>query len=94
LEVALTEEERAVIIKHVTNNLRQLDSASQQYYLEHGLNEVTFDLLVGEGPDRYIRQLKAADGEDYTKLVFKQRDGPAEWVIKTARGVEVRHTRD
>ncbi len=93
LQVALTEEERAEIVMQVTNNMRQLEAAAAQFFLEEGVSETTFDRLVGAGPGRYIRQLTAVDGEDYTKLELKQVNEPTEWVIRTARGVEVRHKR-
>lgn len=82
----LTEEQREEIKKKVLNNLRQLSAAADQYYLENGVSETKIELLVGKTPDKYIKELKAADGEDYTKVELKQGK-PLK--VKTAGGVEV-----
>jgi type IV pilus assembly protein PilA len=55
--------------KTVMNNLRQLASAADQYYLEEGRTTATYDDLVG--PNKYVRMLKPVDGEDYTQIKFK-----------------------
>lgn len=80
----LTPEEREMVRKTVSHNLRQLASAADQYYLEYGATETKLELLVGE--NKYIRELKPVDGEDYSKLVFKQGQALK---IKTAGGVVV-----
>jgi len=87
----LSDEERAEIQKAVLNNLRQLSAAADQYYLESGRNTVKIGQLVGDDSNHYIKELKPVDGEDYSKLEFKQGI-PGGWVITTARGVEVRYT--
>jgi hypothetical protein len=56
--------------KAVVNNLRQLSSAADQFYLENGVTSATFDDLVG--PGKFIPQLISVVGEDYRQLEFKQ----------------------
>ena len=85
-------EEAGRIVKQVTNNLRQIAAASDQYFLEYGISTVRLDQLVG--PDKYIRELKPADGEDYAKLKLDQSPVPVEWTIVTGRGVTVRYRRN
>lgn len=55
--------------KAITNNLRQLATAADQYYLEHGVDTATYDQLVG--PEKYVRTFLPVMGEDYTHLKFK-----------------------
>jgi len=54
--------------KAVLENLRRLDVAAQQYYLEQGSDTAPYEALVG--PEKYIAELKAVAGEDYSTLVF------------------------
>lgn len=56
--------------KAVMNNLRQLEAARDQYFLETGKTTCTYADLVGPGPDKYIRELKPVAGEDYASLTF------------------------
>lgn len=56
--------------KAVTNNLRQLAAAADQYYLEHGVANTSFDQLVG--PDRYIKRINPVAGENYRGITFRQ----------------------
>jgi type IV pilus assembly protein PilA len=56
--------------KAITNNLRQLGAAADQYYLENGVDSVTYGKLVG--PDKYIKQIKPVAGENYRALKFNQ----------------------
>ena len=56
--------------KTIQNNLRQLSSAAEQYYLETGSTNATYDNLVG--PNRYIPELKPVAGENYRSIIFKQ----------------------
>lgn len=58
--------------QRVLNNLRQLSSAADQYFLEHGVNEVTYDQLVGPEKEKYIKQIVPVDGEDYRSIRFVQ----------------------
>ncbi len=53
--------------KAVTNNLRQIASAADQYFLENGVNEVSVDKLVGE----YIRELTPVAGESYEGMLIR-----------------------
>jgi|GEM_PF-4064827 len=52
-------------------NLGQLSVAALQIMLENGQPEVRFDEIVGEG--RYIREVKAVNGESYQSLVFTSK---------------------
>jgi hypothetical protein len=52
--------------------LRQLNSAAQQYYLEHGAASVTYGELVGT--DKYIKTINVVAGENYSTLPFTQED--------------------
>ncbi len=72
--------------KAVLNNLRQIAAASDQYYLEHGVDTVEFDQLVG--PDKYIKVLNPVAGEDYSELVLKQGEP---LVVHLPDGREVRY---
>ncbi|HMD59833.1 MAG TPA: hypothetical protein VKG78_00285 [Opitutaceae bacterium] len=55
----------------VTNNLRMLAAAADQYYLEHGASSPpTYDDLVG--PDKMIKALVPVAGEDYRALDYQQ----------------------
>ncbi|TVP80161.1 MAG: hypothetical protein EA353_04595 [Puniceicoccaceae bacterium] len=56
--------------KAVQNNLRQIASAAQQYFLENGVSEVHIDALVGEG--KYIRHLSPVAGESYQGMILRQ----------------------
>lgn len=53
--------------KAVTNNLRQIMSAGQQYILENGVNEVSYDKLIG--PNGYINELQPVAGESYEEII-------------------------
>ena len=54
----------------VLNNLRQLQAAANRYYLDRGVENATYDDLVG--PDKYIKQLVPVVGENYRQLQFRQ----------------------
>lgn len=58
--------------KAILNNLRQLNSAAQQYYLESGASTVAYDSLVG--PSLYIKVIQPVAGESYSNLSFNQGD--------------------
>jgi type IV pilus assembly protein PilA len=51
--------------KAVTNNLRQLSAAGQQYFLESGNTTVNSVLLVGTYSSQYIKVLATVAGEAY-----------------------------
>ncbi len=58
--------------KAVLNNLRQLSSAADQYYLEHGTQTTSYNTLVGPEPGKYIKEIRSVAGEDYRQLRFVQ----------------------
>ncbi len=61
-----TEEKKRAIL----NNLRQLAAAADQFYLENGKTQATFDELVGA--TKYVKQIIPVEGEDYHVIVFAQ----------------------
>jgi len=54
--------------KAVSNNLRQLSAAGDQYFLENGVSAVTSALLVGTNSSQYIKQVVTVAGETYSDL--------------------------
>ncbi len=58
--------------KAVTNNLRQLASASAQYMLDKGATQAAYTDLVGTFTDAYIRTITPVAGENYTSIVIQQ----------------------
>jgi len=58
----------------ITNNLRQIASAAQQYMLEHGAPTVGYSDIVGTTTDRFISLIATAAQEDYTTLVIHNSD--------------------
>lgn len=55
--------------KAVLNNLRQLGSAADQYFLEHGSSQVTSAVLVGTNSSQYIKQIQTVAGETYDATI-------------------------
>ncbi len=55
--------------KTVVNNLRQLASGADQYFLEAGLSSVTSAILVGSGSTFYVKQFKPVAKETYPTTV-------------------------
>jgi type IV pilus assembly protein PilA len=53
--------------KAITNNLRQIASAAQQYMLEHGVTQVDKDSIVGTG--KYVNEIATVAGETYPASV-------------------------
>ena len=53
--------------KAITNNLRQLASAADQYFLENGATSVSTSELVGT--DKYIKSVDQVAGETYVTPV-------------------------
>jgi type IV pilus assembly protein PilA len=53
--------------KAITNNLRQVGSAAQQYFLEEGVTSVALGDLVG--PDKYINQIETVASETYPPTI-------------------------
>jgi len=70
--------------KAIINNLRQLDAAAEQFMLENGVTKAAYADLVGQGPDRYIKNLTPVSGEDYTRLMINAAD--REISVTTAQG--------
>jgi type IV pilus assembly protein PilA len=61
-------------IKAVTNNLRQISTAAQQYFLDKGVTTAGYTDLVGTGTDNYIRNVSPVAGESYSSLTVNQSD--------------------
>jgi type IV pilus assembly protein PilA len=59
-------------VKTVTNNLRQVCSAAQQYMLDKGVVSCGESDLVGTNTDNYIRSISPVAGEDYTTILVQQ----------------------
>ena len=51
--------------KTITNNLRQLSAAAQQYFLEEGVTSVASASLVGTDGDKSIKSISAVRSETY-----------------------------
>lgn len=66
--------------KAVTNNLRQLSSAADQYFLEYGVSTVQSSSLIGTNQSNYIKNIATVARETYTTTI---RQGEA----VTATGV-------
>jgi len=61
-------------IKAMTNNLRMLSTASEQYMLDKGVTAAGYYDLVGTGTDNYIRAINPVMGEDYSGFYLTQHD--------------------
>ena len=55
--------------KAVLNNLRQLSSAADQYFLEKGVTSVNTTELVGTNTTQYIKQVQTVAGETYSSPI-------------------------
>jgi LysM repeat protein len=69
----------------ITQNLRQLAAAANQYYLENGRTTAVLADLVGE--TKYVRRLIPVAGEDYGVLQFDQ--GSPLLTVQTSQGYTV-----
>jgi len=49
----------------ITNNLRQLSAAAQQYFLEQGAIAVASSALVSTEADSYVKTIQTVRGESY-----------------------------
>jgi type IV pilus assembly protein PilA len=58
--------------KAISNNLRQLASAADQYFLENGVTTVTRAALVGA--DKYVETLVPVAGETYPASITQGID--------------------
>jgi len=64
----VTNQLEPVVREKIRNNLRQLWTAAQQYFLETGKTTAAYSDLVGDG--KFIKAIEPVGGEDYTSLVF------------------------
>lgn len=55
--------------KAVLNNLRQLSSAADQYFLEKGASQVTTAALVGTNSSQYIKNVQTVANEAYDTTI-------------------------
>jgi type IV pilus assembly protein PilA len=55
--------------KAVLNNLRQLSSAADQYFLEKGVSQVTSTTLVGTNSSQYIKAIQTVAQETYQATI-------------------------
>lgn len=55
--------------KAVTNNLRQLSSAADQYFLEFGVSSVASSELVGTESSQYIKAIQTVARETYAATI-------------------------
>lgn len=55
----------------VVNNLRQLSSAADQYFLEAGVSSVNSATLVGNNSSQYIKAVSLVAGETYATLLVQ-----------------------
>lgn len=55
--------------KAVTNNLRQLAGAADQYFLETGTSEVATSVLVGTGSSQYVKAVQTVARETYVSPI-------------------------
>ena len=55
--------------KAVTNNLRQLSAAADQYFLERGVSSVNSSDLVGTNATQYVKAVNAVANETYVTLL-------------------------
>jgi type IV pilus assembly protein PilA len=74
--------QRAKIHRAIMNNLRQFSAAADQFMLETGKAQASYDDLVG--PAKYIKQLEPKAGEDYRGLVLMRGKSVS---VTTADGV-------
>jgi type IV pilus assembly protein PilA len=56
--------------KTIVNNLRQLYSAAQQYFLEEGATQAAYAALVGTTTDKYIKNINRVRGETYPSSIY------------------------
>lgn len=71
--------------KAVTNNLRQLSAAADQYFLEKGYSTVLSTDLVGTGSSNYIKAVQLVANETYLPAI-------SQGVALTATGVAGQRT--
>ncbi|PTX95538.1 prepilin-type N-terminal cleavage/methylation domain-containing protein [Opitutus sp. ER46] len=57
--------------KAVLNNLRQLSSAADQYFLEKGATQVATNVLVGTDTTQYIKAIQTVAAETYSSPIVQ-----------------------
>ncbi|MGB0416130.1 MAG: type IV pilin protein [Coraliomargarita sp.] len=72
--------------KAITNNLRQIASAGQQYILEEGVTEAGYTALQGD----YFSPIQAVADETYTNVVVDEDGGTI--TASTSGGMQVVYT--
>jgi type IV pilus assembly protein PilA len=72
--------------KAVLNNLRQISSAADQYFLEKGVTQVETSVLVGTDTTQYVKPIQSVAGETYVTPV-KQGAGLTATGIANSRTV-------
>jgi hypothetical protein len=73
--------------KAVTNNLRMLASAGQQYMLDQGKTQAAYQDVVGTSNEKYIRSITPVAGENYQDVVITQNT--TQLSVTTAAGEAV-----
>ena len=58
--------------KTVTNNLRQIIQAAEQYYLDKGVSSVTSADLVGSDATQYVKSFQTVANESYTATILER----------------------
>jgi len=58
----------------ITNNLRQLANAADQYMLQNGVTQAAYSDIVGTETDKYVKSIKTVAGENYSSLTIGQDD--------------------
>ena len=72
---ALLQQQVAIALageKTVTNNLRMLATASEQYMLDRGVTQAAYYDIVGTTTDSYIRSIEPAGNEHYEDFILYQ----------------------
>jgi len=78
------EEQDIAEAQTIHNNLRELAAAGQQYMLDKGVTQASYDDLVGTRTDAYIRSVTPAAGENYQD--FNEVQGTTQISITTPDG--------
>lgn len=65
------EQDRKFPERRITNNLRMIASAGQQYILEEGVSSVNYSQLVGD----YFRAFDSVAGERYDNITISENGG-------------------
>ena len=63
--------------KTITNNLRQLASGADQYFLEYGVSTVNSTQLIGT--DRYVKTIDPVASETYTSPIVSGAGSISAW---------------